>query len=229
MKKYSVIVGTYNQKETLGITLEYLVKQTFKDFEVLVCDDGSDYDVEETFKAYKKNLSIKFFTQEHKGMRLAKNLNQGIKKARGQYIATIMGDSYPMEHWLEELTWTIGTNNIISSFRIYLDKTQEHYDWRFGNTSPKELEDIIAADTVQPWVSMTGNGLVVPAGFYKQTGGWPEEYEGYGRDDWALCLRAKKLGYKMFTDTKALIFCYGNVHIADNPKNIELFERELHE
>lgn len=230
--KFSVIVGTYNQRATLGVTLEYLYNQTYKDFEVIVCDDGSNYNVEKEFLDWKKKLDINFFTQEHKGMRLAKNLNQGIKKAKGQFVAVIMGDSYPDVLWLEELSYVVSAINIVSSFRIYVNDTFKKigYDWRFSNKSNNELEDIIYANPDHPWTDMTGNGIVAPRRFYQQINGWPEEYEGYGRDDWAICLRAKKLGYKIFTDTEALIFHIGgNVHTPDNPKNIELFEKELHE
>ncbi|MHB8483959.1 MAG: glycosyltransferase family 2 protein [Nitrospiria bacterium] len=227
---FSIIVGTFNQKNTLGVTLEYLYNQTFKDFEVLVCDDGSDYNVEEEFSDWKGKLNIKFFTQEHKGMRLSKNLNQGIKEAKGQYITVIMGDSFPDILWLEELRYAVSAVNIISSFRVYVDDTFKRigYDWRF-NKDPKELPDIIDANPEHPWTDMTGNGLVVPRRFYQQVGNWPEAYEGYGRDDWSLILKAKKLGYRIFTDTQAIIFHIGKVDVPDNPKNIELFEKEFNE
>lgn len=229
--KFSVIVGTYNQKDTLGKTLEALYTQSLpkEDFEVLVCDDGSDYNVEEHFSFWKDKLNLQFFTQPHKGMRLAKNLNQGIKKAKGQYIVTIMADTYPSSTWLEEFDWIKSPSNIYSSFRVYVDEAGVTigYDWRFGGKAPQDLGDILPADPNEPWKSMTGNGFFAHRRFYTQVGGWPEEYEGYGRDDWVLCLRAKRLGYKMFTDPQAIIFHIGKVDTPDNPASVELFEKEL--
>ena len=61
MKRFSVIIPIYNRPEELDELLESLEKQTFKDFEVLVVEDGSTHKCDEVVKHYSSLLDIKYF------------------------------------------------------------------------------------------------------------------------------------------------------------------------
>ncbi len=92
----SVIVPTYNRAHLLGRALQSILKQTYKDFEVIVVDDGSTdntMDVVRFFRALKINY-IKH--SENKGEPAARNT--GVKAARGEYVAFLDSD----DEWLPE-------------------------------------------------------------------------------------------------------------------------------
>ncbi|MDE7126657.1 MAG: glycosyltransferase [Bacteroidales bacterium] len=90
--KISVIMGIYNCAATLQESLESLYAQTCQDFEIILCDDGSD---DETFAVAYKNQ------QSHPNIKLLKNpsnmglnqtLNNCLAVAHGEFIARMDGD-----------------------------------------------------------------------------------------------------------------------------------------
>ena len=95
----SVIVTTYNRRKYLKETLDSILNQTFKDFELIVVDNFSSYD----FLTYVKSFNddrIRAFQNQNNGI-IAINRNYGIKKARGQYIAFCDDDDLWMPDFLE--------------------------------------------------------------------------------------------------------------------------------
>ncbi|MDP4039283.1 MAG: glycosyltransferase [Candidatus Pacearchaeota archaeon] len=87
---------TYNRPDTIKQVLESLDNQTVKDFEVIVVDDGSNYDVEDHIKGYK----VSYFKQNNSGPAKARNL--GVEKASGELIAFIGDDTILDPKWVEE-------------------------------------------------------------------------------------------------------------------------------
>lgn len=92
----SIIVPAYNCAPYIGETLESVFRQTYRDFEVIVVNDGSpDTEVLETvLRPYIDQ--IVYLRQENRGPAAARNF--GIRQARGEYIAFLDGDDY----WLPE-------------------------------------------------------------------------------------------------------------------------------
>ena len=62
--KYSVIVPVYNRPDEVDELLESLTAQTFKDFEVIIVEDGSTLSCKETCKGYDGALDIHYFFKE---------------------------------------------------------------------------------------------------------------------------------------------------------------------
>ena len=90
---FSVIIPTYNRSNILKRAVKSVLKQTLKDFELIIVDDGS---TDET-KDYLSELKIKFPTkklivisQNNKGVSAARN--EGIKQSTGQWIAFLDSD-----------------------------------------------------------------------------------------------------------------------------------------
>ena len=89
--KVSVIITTYNRSKLLKRAIESVLSQTFKDFEMIVVDNGSTDNTKEIAKDY----NVKYIFQENSGG-AAKPKNTGIKVAQGKYIATLDDD----DEWL---------------------------------------------------------------------------------------------------------------------------------
>ncbi|MCI6427351.1 MAG: glycosyltransferase [Rikenellaceae bacterium] len=103
MPKISVIMGIYNCEHTLQEALDSLYAQTFQDFEIILCDDGS---VDNTYEVARLNQ------ETHPNIVLLKNscnkglnqtLNNCLSVANGNYIARMDGDdlSYPERFEIE--------------------------------------------------------------------------------------------------------------------------------
>ena len=89
--RFSVVVPLYNKENCIRMTLESVKKQSFKDYEVIVVDDGStDRSLEEARKIKSENITI--IHQQNQGVSVARNT--GILHAQGQYIAFLDADDW---------------------------------------------------------------------------------------------------------------------------------------
>lgn len=105
----SVIVASYNYAKYIKETLDSLIRQTNKSFEVIVVDDGSRDQslliIEEYANRFK---NIKLYTHpgnQNKG--LAETVKLGIEKSNGEYIAFCESDDYWTNNHIESLQDTI--------------------------------------------------------------------------------------------------------------------------
>lgn len=82
----SVLLCVYNGEAYIEEALTSLIMQTYRNIEIIVCDDGSDDRTCDIVSAFvKKDERIKLFTKENTG--LTKSLNYAIKLAKGDWIA----------------------------------------------------------------------------------------------------------------------------------------------
>lgn len=98
MVKVSVIIASYNSARFLPTTLDSVFNQTYKDFEIVLVDDGSTDNTKEALKPYLDK--IRYFYQENKGPSAARNL--AIKNSNGQYLAFIDSDDIWLRQKLEK-------------------------------------------------------------------------------------------------------------------------------
>ena len=88
----SVIIPTYNRKETLKRAIQSVLIQSYTPYEIIVIDDGSDDGTKEWLKDNFPN--VKYIYQMNSGVSSARN--KGIKFARGDWIALLDSD----DEWL---------------------------------------------------------------------------------------------------------------------------------
>ena len=86
--KFSIIIPNYNKEEYVSDTLNSIFNQTYKNFEIIVIDDGS------TDKSLEiiKNYDIKLFTTNRK--RAGGARNKGLDNATGDYIIFLYSYDY---------------------------------------------------------------------------------------------------------------------------------------
>src|SRR3989339_31477 len=97
---FSIIIPTFNRAEQLRRALASIDKQTFKDFEVIVCDDGSNDHTKEVVDAFHNNFELKYIYGENWGGP-AQPRNNGLKIATGKHIAFLDSDDWWYPNKLE--------------------------------------------------------------------------------------------------------------------------------
>ena len=98
--KYSVVVAVYNRPEEMIELLKSIADQTFRDFEIIIVDDGSDRSSRLAFQKYKSQLNLSYFFTENQGPALARNF--GVKKSEGKWIIFFDSDcSIPNNYFFE--------------------------------------------------------------------------------------------------------------------------------
>lgn len=96
--KVSVIIATYNRSALVTQAIDSVLAQTFRDFELILVDDGSCDNTRDALKRYTGKLL--YIYQENKGRAEARNA--GIRQARGEYVAFLDDDDIWLPHKLEK-------------------------------------------------------------------------------------------------------------------------------
>lgn len=101
MIKISVILPVYNAKNYISEAIESVLNQSFKDFELLIYNDGSTDSTKEIIDGYNDSRIVAFHSEVNKGYVFW--LNEGIKQAKGKYIARMDADdiSFPERFHLQ--------------------------------------------------------------------------------------------------------------------------------
>ena len=108
----SVVVASYNYERFLPKTLDSILNQTYKKYEVIIVDDGSKDNSVELIKKYTKKYK-NFHLYQHEGginKGLPKTIEFAISKANGEYVAFLESDDYWREDKLEEVVSLIRKN-----------------------------------------------------------------------------------------------------------------------
>ena len=124
--KVSVIIPTYNRKGLVPEAIDSVIAQTYKDFEVIVIDDGS---TDGTGKMLEEKYGDKigYFYKENGGCASARNY--GIRMARGEYISFLDSDDWYTPEKLEDQVRILDNNpqyGFVSSDIVYLDGGQKY-------------------------------------------------------------------------------------------------------
>lgn len=98
-RKVSVCISTYNRKDYLKETLDSVFAQTYKDYEVVILDDGSTDGTEEMIK--RNNYNIRYYWQPNKGVPVTKS--RLIHLAEGEFISFLDSDDVLIPDAIERL------------------------------------------------------------------------------------------------------------------------------
>lgn len=112
MVKYSFIVPVYNTEKYLKRCLDSLVRQTFKDFEIIIVNDGSTDNSKNVISEYEEKYNnIKVINQKNQGLSMARN--NGVKEAIGKYLIFIDSDDYVETNLLKEVDKEIDDSEVL--------------------------------------------------------------------------------------------------------------------
>lgn len=109
--KVSVIVPVYNSEKYISKCIESILNQTYRDFELLIINDGSIDSSEKIIETYMiKDNRIKYFKQKNAGPSSARNI--GIENSKGEFILFIDSDDTIDEGYIEKLLTAMVNNNM---------------------------------------------------------------------------------------------------------------------
>ena len=196
--KASIIIPAYNAESTIGECLKALEKQSFKDFEVIVIDDGSKDKTSEVAKGFK---GVKVFSQKNAGPAKARNL--GAKNAKGEIIIFTDSDCVPEKKWLEETLKPMKDPKIAGVQGTY-------------KTSQKEIvARLIQLEIEQRHEKMAKKKYIDFMGTYSaayrrkvflELGGFDESFPKASGEDAEFSFRVNEAGYKMIFNINAVVW-----------------------
>ena len=190
--KISIIMGIYNCADTLSEAIESIINQTYSNWELIMCDDGS---TDATYKValdYQRCIPEKIIVlKNEKNLGLNKTLNYCLRYANGDYIARMDGDDISLPTRFEKEVKFLDENPdyaIVSCSMIYFD---EKGDW--GQGTSVEYPDKFTFVAGTPFCHAP---CMVRAEAYKAANGYSEDKRTIRAEDYDLWFRLYALGYK---------------------------------
>ena len=139
--KISIIVPAYNVEKYIEDCLASLVKQTFKDFEVIVINDGSSDLTPEIANVFQNcDKRFKLISQKNKGLSAARNT--GLNNVQGQYVTFLDSDDWVSENYLEGLYSAIKQNDSDIAAATIIRKRPKSEKYRVHYTEEKVYETL---------------------------------------------------------------------------------------
>lgn len=141
-KKISIIMGIYNCEKTLDEAIQSIIAQTYKNWEFIICDDGSSDKSLQIVKHYKALYPEKFVILKNKqNMGLNYTLNHCLKVVTGDYVARMDGDDISVSDRFEKEISFLENHPeyaIVSCPMILFDESGE-----WGQTSVIEKPQVV--------------------------------------------------------------------------------------
>ena len=130
MARVSIIMGIFNCAATLAEAIESILSQSFTDWQLIMCDDGSTDDTYAVAHAYQERYPRKIILLHNEQNRgLNETLNRCLKEAAGEYVARMDGDDISLPTRLEKEVVFLDNHPeyaIVSAAMVYFD---ESGDW----------------------------------------------------------------------------------------------------
>lgn len=127
--KISIIIPFFNSELTLSRAVKSVVSQDFKDWELILVNDGSSDNSEEIAKEYLKNKRVFYLFQKNKGVSAARNA--GASAATGEWLVFLDSDDLLLPGTLCKMEAEIQQNPTCEYFHfgVSYTKGQEREDW----------------------------------------------------------------------------------------------------
>ncbi|MCD6478164.1 MAG: glycosyltransferase [Candidatus Aenigmarchaeota archaeon] len=200
--KVSVIIPAYNAEKTIGKTLEALLNQTYKDYEVIVVDDGSKDRTSEIMKKYmKKSKKIKLIKQKNAGPAAARN--NGAKHSKGDVLIFTDSDCVPEKNFIEEMVKPIkgdvagvqGRYKILNKEKIIARFVQYEIEERYERMKKFKYIDFIGT-----------YAAAYRRDVFMKLGGFDTSFRKASGEDPEFSFRVESAGYKMVFNPKAIVY-----------------------
>jgi len=178
--KVSVIVPVYNVEKYIVQCLDSIMKQSLKEIEIIIVNDGSTDNSLNLINRYKKDPRVKIITQQNKGLSGARNT--GLKIAKGEFISFIDSDDYIDQFMLESMVTKAsldGADIVMCQFKKVDDNGNSKFISdlsKFSNISKEEAFKIYlsAGHSAVVWANIykrklfTENKILFPEGIYHE-------------------------------------------------------------
>lgn len=221
MEKVSVIIPFYNRDKTVIRAIESVLNQTYKCFEIILIDDGSDLkysqNVESFLSSKKHEINIQYVRQENSGPSKARN--KGILLAKGNYIAFLDSDDTWLENKIErQVEFMIKYNIDLLGCNLYIDSKNKINKFNFTKETLKKLsfKEMLFKHYISTPAAIAKKSVLLDVGMF------PEE-QRYAEDIFMFTKIARNhrvyiLGENLVTIYKPL---FGQDGLSKNIKDTE--------
>jgi len=219
--KVSVIIVNYNGKEFIGECLDSVLASSYKDFEIIVVDNGSTDD--SVKKVHEFTSSRVKLIESPKNLYFTGGCNLGAKNAKGDFLFFLNSDAVIDQSCLRELVnFVKGHPNYLVQPKILfyqekksIDNVGGHYFFGFGFAVGRGEKDKGQYDKNKQYDYVNGTAFMTARDFFWQLGGFDERFR-YFYEDVDLNLRAKRFGGESWYCYKSVVYHKGSLTFKGN-------------
>lgn len=187
MPFFSIVMPCYNGEKTLPATLDSVCAQTFKDFEVVIVNDGSTDSSPQIIESYAGRLPLKIVTQKNSGLGAARNA--GISHSSGEFVAFLDADDLWLDAKLQRVFELISKlNGEVDVICHYENMQREGVSLRVLKHGPytNYLDLLLKGNTLSPSATCVRRSMLNGVGLFSL------DAKGHGAEDWDLWLKLAK-------------------------------------
>jgi GT2 family glycosyltransferase/radical SAM superfamily enzyme YgiQ (UPF0313 family)/SAM-dependent methyltransferase len=224
----SIIIPTYNNLELTQNCLESIWQHTPRHlYELIVVDNGSQDATPAFLERLAASGRIRLIVNET-NLGYAKACNQGARAARGDYLLMLNNDTLVTPGWLNTLIEAMeGDDNLaaVGAKLLYPDDSVQHAGVVFNHAGKVYHQyryfhrDHPAVNKTREFQVLTGACLLIRTSVFFQAGLFDENFQN-GFEDVDLCLKVRKLGYRLLYNPNSVVY-----HLES--KTAGRFDREL--
>ncbi len=219
----SVVIPSYNGKELTVNLLKSIKKTTYKNYEVVVVDNGSN---DGCYEYVKKNYPYVKAVKVEVNKGIARGLNAGIEKSKGEYLVMMNNDMVVDPEWLTYLVEAANSDKKIGivGYALLEFGLKKDIIQRLGySETGKILLRFEAVGKGQEHKNQFPEVLPVDHTFglvkrevIKKIGAFDEK-TFMSWDEVDLCYRARKIGYTTVAATKSKVYHMGSITVKKTP------------
>jgi len=186
--RFSVVIPTFDRAEKLRRALASVERQTFRDFEVLVCDDGSRDHTGEVVESFLGRMDVSCLREGNWGGP-ARPRNRGIRSARGEWVCFLDSDDWWYPDKLEAVRGeTEGADFVYHDARVYTPRGRSFRRMRTRQVRPPVLVDLMTRGN-----AVVNSGACIRREILERAGGFSEDRELIAVEDYDLWLRISRI------------------------------------
>lgn len=110
MERFSIIIPVYNRPDEVAELLESLTQQSYRNYEIIIVEDGSSVPCEAVVKAYADRLPVTYYTKLNSGP--GQTRNYGAERAKGEYLLIWDSDILIPQGYFEAIETFLQTNPV---------------------------------------------------------------------------------------------------------------------
>jgi len=219
----SIVVPTYNRRETLEVVLPTLLEQkTRVGFEILLCDSGSTDGTAELVKRLQEahpEAALRHLVGPNRGRSGARNM--GVSEARGKLVLFTDADIIADPHLIEEhLRFHRDEQCAVVGREVQVDTLEEFERARADLSRGRTLHPD-SRKTLSWLYFLTGNASV-PTATLRQVGAFDLNFQGYGHEDLELGYRLRRAGLVIRYNPRAVNYHWHPVGFAEKCEKMRL-------
>jgi GT2 family glycosyltransferase len=214
--KVSVVIPNYNGAALLEKCLKGLAQQVYRDFEVILVDNGSSDNSIDLARKACPNLTL---IELDRNLGFAAAVNKGIKSARGSLVALLNNDALPRTVWLRALVRTmdehppemgaVASKMLLEDDPLRIDDAGDRLSWtgsaeKVGHRQPSsrftERREVFSA---------CAGATLYRKAFLEEVGYFDEKFFAY-LEDIDLGLRGRLCGYRYLFEPTAEVLHKGH-------------------